>query len=221
MISGVRQISIKELKQKEKEQRRKIIINSAEKLFFDKGYDNTSMKDIANEVGVDRTTLYLYFKNKEDMYLAIVLRGMRIRDKLYKESVKSDKDGLEKFGDIGKAYFEFYEKYPDYYEACVYFDSQRFSKVDSEFITEIIALKREPVKIMCKSLEEGINDGSIRPDVNPLKVALFISMTAMKIVKPDPEIVETLENKGISYEEFIEDSFDMWRHMLENTQNKS
>jgi len=179
------------------------------------------MKNIADEIGVDRTTIYLYFKNKEDIYLAIVLRGMRIRDKLYKESVKSEKSGLEKFGDIGKAYFKFYKNFPDYYEVCIYFDSQRFSKVNSEHMPEIIELKREPIKIMCESLEEGINDGSIRAEINPLKVALFISKTAMNIVKPDPDIVETLENKGISYEEFIEDSFDMWRHMLENTPNKS
>lgn len=214
-------ISISELKEKEKKKRLNYFIDNAESLFFNKGYDNTSMKDIAEKSGVDRTTLYLYFKNKADIFLAIVLRGMKIRNKLYRESVKTEKSGLRKFEDIGKAFFNFYKNFQDYYEVCIYFDSQRFSKVNNEYMPEITALKQEPIKIMCESLEEGIEDGSIREDVNPLKVALFISITAMKIVKPDPNVLKTLESKGISYDVFIEDSFDMWRHMLENNADKN
>lgn len=211
-------MSIQKLKEKEKEERRNYIIDAAEKLFFSKGYDNVSMKDISDEVGISRAALYLYFKNKEVIYLAIVLRGMRIMDNLFKESVKSDKDGLGKLEDTGMAYFEFYRNYPDYYEVCIYFDSQRFSKVDNEYVPEINVLRLETIRIMRESIEEGIKDGSIRSGINPLEMAFFIAITSKQVVKLDQGILKALASEGISYNKFIDDSIDLWRRMLVNTE---
>jgi Transcriptional regulator len=213
-------LSIQKLKEKEKEKRRNYILDTAEKLFFSKGYDNVSMKDISDEVGISRAALYLYFKNKEVIYLAIVLRGMRIINEMFKESVKSEKDGLGKLEDTGRAYFEFYRGFPDYYDICIYFDFKRFYKVDKEYIFEIDALKDERVDIMRKSIEEGIGDGSIRSDVNPLEAAFFIATTSKQVVKLDQGILNALEREGINYEQYIEDSIDMWGRMLANIENK-
>ncbi len=74
----VRKLSYKNLKEKEKEKRREYIIDAAEKLFLDKGYENVPMSDIAEEVGVNRATLYLYFKNKDTLYFAVLLRGLNL-----------------------------------------------------------------------------------------------------------------------------------------------
>ncbi len=68
-------VSIKELKEREKEQRREYIIDAAEKLFFSKGYDNVSMNDIADAVGMNKATLYLYFANKESLFFSVIQRA--------------------------------------------------------------------------------------------------------------------------------------------------
>ncbi len=44
---------------------KKRIINAAYKIFYKNGYHNTTMNDIAKEVGVSKGSLYSYFKNKE------------------------------------------------------------------------------------------------------------------------------------------------------------
>lgn len=207
-------LSIQKLKEKEKEERRNYIVDAAEKLFFQRGYDNVSMKDIADEVGISRAALYLYFKNKEVIYLAIVLRASKIVDKMFKESIKSEKNGISKLKDTGRAYFEFYKNFPDYYEACVYFDSQRFSEIDNEYVSEIKALSRDTIRIMRESIEEGIKDGSIRADVNPLEAAIFIATTSKQIVKLKPSTIKAME---ITYEQYIKDSVDFYRRMLMNT----
>ena len=46
---------------------RKNISIVAEKLFMEKGINNTSMNDIARESGYSKATLYVYFKNKEEL----------------------------------------------------------------------------------------------------------------------------------------------------------
>ena len=63
------------------EQRQNDIIDAARKLLIDRDFDEVSMDEIAREVGLGKSTLYLYFKNKESLYFAIVLRGIRIWDK--------------------------------------------------------------------------------------------------------------------------------------------
>jgi AcrR family transcriptional regulator len=119
-------MSIADWKEQEKEQRRNYITDAAEKLFFSHGYDNVTMDDIAKEVGLTKKSLYLYFKNKESLFFAVVLRGTRILNALVKEDVKNGKNGFESLWEIGHAYYTFVRKYPDYNRACNYFYSERF-----------------------------------------------------------------------------------------------
>lgn len=89
------------LKEQEKEQRRSYILDAAEKLFFPMGYDNVSMDDIANEIGLNKATIYLYFKNKESLFFAVVLRGARILNAMIKDNIKKCITGIEILDAIG------------------------------------------------------------------------------------------------------------------------
>lgn len=64
------------------------MIDAAEILFFEKGYDNVTMKDIADEVELNRATIYLYFENKEALCFAVILKGMRILNGMIKKMWK-------------------------------------------------------------------------------------------------------------------------------------
>ena len=82
-------MSLAKWKEREREQRQSDIIDAARKLITDKDFDEISMNEIAREVGLGKSTLYLYFKNKESLYFAIVLRGIRIWAKMIKKEVKT------------------------------------------------------------------------------------------------------------------------------------
>ncbi|MFA0832828.1 MAG: TetR/AcrR family transcriptional regulator [Methanobacterium formicicum] len=116
----------------EKEKRRRDILNAAEKLFFSKGYENVSLKDISKEVKFSRSTIYLYFENKEELFFAIVLRGIRIRNEMIKKEVKKVKTGFKKLTAFRKAYYEFAKEYSDYLQAYNYLLSGRFDLANIE-----------------------------------------------------------------------------------------
>lgn len=59
---------------KEAEERRNEILDTAEKLFGEKGFDGTSTNDILNDIGIARGTLYYHFKSKEDILDAMIER---------------------------------------------------------------------------------------------------------------------------------------------------
>jgi len=56
------------------EERKSQILNAAEEVFTEKGIDEARMDDIAEKTGLSKGTLYLYFKSKEELVIAILDR---------------------------------------------------------------------------------------------------------------------------------------------------
>jgi AcrR family transcriptional regulator len=56
------------------DQRKSQILNAAEDVFTKKGFDEARMNDIAEKTGLSKGTLYLYFKSKDDLIIAILDR---------------------------------------------------------------------------------------------------------------------------------------------------
>ncbi len=53
------------------------IISAAEKVFGEVGYKNAKMEEVAAVAGITKVTLYSYFQSKENLYMAITLRGFQ------------------------------------------------------------------------------------------------------------------------------------------------
>jgi len=60
------------LKEKQREDRERLILDYAEKMLLEKGYHDVGMDEIATGVGVAKGTLYLHFPKKEDLVYALV-----------------------------------------------------------------------------------------------------------------------------------------------------
>ncbi|MCI5131850.1 MAG: TetR/AcrR family transcriptional regulator, partial [Candidatus Electrothrix sp. EH2] len=60
-------------REREKQRQRKDMLEAAEQLFAEKGYHNASMQEIAEQAEFAVGTLYKFFKNKEDMYRALMV----------------------------------------------------------------------------------------------------------------------------------------------------
>jgi len=56
------------------DERKVQILNAAESVFTKKGFDEARMEDIAEKTGLSKGTLYLYFKSKDDLIIAILDR---------------------------------------------------------------------------------------------------------------------------------------------------
>jgi AcrR family transcriptional regulator len=59
-----------------KDARPEELITSALQLFAERGFAKTSLKDVGKKAGVSKATVYLYFKNKEDLLLAAVQKSV-------------------------------------------------------------------------------------------------------------------------------------------------
>jgi AcrR family transcriptional regulator len=61
---------------KDPEERRKELIDTAERLFIAQGYEQTAISDIVKEVNVSQGTIYYYFDSKEDVLVAVLEKNL-------------------------------------------------------------------------------------------------------------------------------------------------
>lgn len=75
---------LKQLKEDEREVRRKLIINAAKNLYKNCSFHDIGMRDIANKAGISVASLYQYFPSQDDLFIAILkTEMMAIRTKLW------------------------------------------------------------------------------------------------------------------------------------------
>ena len=93
-----------ERREREKEERRQGIIDAAERVFFSKGMKAASMDEIAETAELSKGTLYLYFKSKEEIYLSINHRALKILRSMFEAVLAGAATGIERVREIGRAY---------------------------------------------------------------------------------------------------------------------
>ena len=108
-------MGVKERKERQKTEMREAILNAALKLFSDEGYDNVTMRKIADKIEYSVGTIYLYYKDKSEIFFELHNRGFA---EFYKKqlSVQNIKDPIERLYAHGEAYVQFAMEYPEYYD---------------------------------------------------------------------------------------------------------
>lgn len=195
-------MAIADRKEREKEKRRRDIITAAEKLFFSRGYENVTMDDIAKEAELARGTLYLYFKNKDDIYIAIAIKGSKILSKMFMECCQGEKTGIEKVRSLVSAFCKFSKKYPGYYAA--YYYSRMFYFEDFPELSELKRIRMDNARIVTDSLNEGIKDETVLQDVDPLKATLILTSFMTNVLTITPVMEMYLEDNKWTHDEIID-----------------
>ncbi|MCD1295533.1 TetR/AcrR family transcriptional regulator [Methanocella sp. CWC-04] len=207
-------VSKAERKEREKEWRRNEIIDTAEKVFFSRGYENVKMDDIAKEMGLARGTLYLYFKNKEDIYVSIAIRASKIVNQVFTECSQRKTTGIEKVRSLIMSYNEFYKKYPGYYSA--YYHSGMFDQKDSPELEELRRIRADSFRMVVDAVLEGIRDGTIRKDVQPEAATLVMLFSTNDVLNLTPVTMMYMKKFGLDQDGLFDITLDMMMRSIEN-----
>jgi AcrR family transcriptional regulator len=195
-----------ERKKREKEQRNKNILDAAERLFFSRGYEDVSMDQIAREVELNKATLYLYFKNKETLFATIVLRGIRILQEKFTECMEKQVPGVVKVTLMGQAYYRFSQEYPDYQRMIQFYGTERFSQ-DNPCTAAIGKGYGTCRMILRDAIQEGIEDGTIRDDLDPFLISMYLMIAFMGILSMEAKWKRVIKSEGFSYEQYSREFF--------------
>lgn len=100
----------------QKEELRQIIIKAASELFLKQGYDGFSMRHLAEDIGYSPATLYLYFRDKDDLLFTVVDEGFQRFEQVLRAAVTDNADPWARLTALGKAYVNFGLHNPAYYQ---------------------------------------------------------------------------------------------------------
>jgi len=107
-------MGITERKERNKTEMRKRILDTAMKLFLEEGFGNVSLRRIADKIEYSPATIYLYFKDKDEILYALHTAGF---EELYKRQQKllSIRDLRKRIQRHGEVYIKFALENPEYY----------------------------------------------------------------------------------------------------------
>jgi TetR/AcrR family fatty acid metabolism transcriptional regulator len=154
---------IQKLNNTNKEPERKTqILASAIKIFGEKGFQNATIAEIAKDAGVGDATIYEYFKNKEDLMLAIPVETTKELIPQINDHMMGIKGAFNKLRKFIWWWLNYVEKNPGY-GAIVLLELKTSKTYVS---TEAYQAARNFYQIVLDIIKEGQEEGMIKKEIN-------------------------------------------------------
>ncbi|KQC14163.1 MAG: hypothetical protein APR63_00115 [Desulfuromonas sp. SDB] len=142
------------------------IIRSAIKVFFDKGYQQITLDDIAGQADLAKSTLYLYFKDKDDLFFNSV---MYIIDELsanMKKVIDPDDEIFNMLFKIFKIQLDIFNKNREFLGMFFILTNPNIVKNSKKLFESIDQRSLELKKFVENRIKQEIKKGMIRKDVD-------------------------------------------------------
>ena len=155
-------MGIQERKQRERERRRQQIIVAAKRVFSEKGFSKTTMEDIAREAELSPGTLYLYFKNKDELYASLSLRILQYMN-IRLEDVKKENSSSpeQKITATKEALYDVYQFDPMILINMFHLQSSETLKnLSSQLLENITELSRNSLQILADIFKNSSGQGT-------------------------------------------------------------
>jgi AcrR family transcriptional regulator len=108
-------MGIAQRKEREREEMRKLILEAAQKLFLTYGFEKVSIRNIADEIEYSPATIYLYYKDKNELFFALHQKAfLKLIDEF--APIASIENPMDKLIEMGRIYLRFAIENPELYD---------------------------------------------------------------------------------------------------------
>ncbi|MGQ0429365.1 MAG: TetR/AcrR family transcriptional regulator [Gammaproteobacteria bacterium] len=201
-------------REEEKERRRAEIVDAAEALYAEVGWDAVIMENVAKKARLSRALIYVYFRDKNDLLHAITERALIELRGRFEEAVAKHRLGLDKVQAIGRAYVLFQQEKPYSFDACSRFHAHQ-TATGEPTEAACAAAGDAVIGVIVQALREGQADGSIRSDIgNPVQVCVMLWAFTHGLIQVGNNKKQEIARVGVEISQLMEGSFAMLRYML-------
>jgi len=209
-------MGIKERKEREKGRRRQQIMNAAKRVFSEKSFNQATMEDIAREAELSPGTIYLYFKNKEELFASLSLRILQYMN--IRLAHVHDEKGLEpeeKIKLLKDVLYEVYEFDPLVLINMFHLQSSETLKnLSPKLLSDIKDLSRSSFRSIAKIFEEGIKKGKFI-DRHPVALADIVWALFSGVVLWE-ESKRLINSQKDFLKSTLEIAFEIFGHGIKN-----
>ena len=164
-------MGIAERKEREREGVKDLILNAAREIFLEEGYENTSIRKIASRIEYSPGIIYLHFKDKNQLLLALHDKAFECKMEALFHSVQNIPDPMERLAATGKAYISYGVENPKDYELMFILSCTM----------EALAVKQEfwkdgamAIGMLKSNIKECVDAGYFRKDIDIDAVSLML-----------------------------------------------
>ncbi len=136
------------------------ILNQARQTLISEGYRALSMRRLADSIGCTATSIYLYFRNKDALFHALIDEGIGLLHQTLIQTAQSAGHAKARLRDLAEAFLDFGLKNPEYYEVMFLLHPEHMERYPAEKYRKA----RENLEIFAQALAEDAG----RPQ-NPTK----------------------------------------------------
>lgn len=201
-----------ERKERERKRRKNHILNAAISLIEEKGFDKTTMDEIAERTELSKGTLYLYYNDKASLYQAIKKRALQYLHEQFLNILQKDLTGAELVYEMMLTFLGLIRENATFTRAMMLYE--HINKKDEELTghpirQECVQLKNELLMLIVRSLQIGIQDGSIKNKLDPKLMAIQIGfqmsgMIQFCIAGSDEKGFQILDEKNMTLSDLME-----------------
>ena len=149
-------------REREKQQRRRSILQAAREMFFENGFHHATVDSVAERAEVSKGTVYLYFESKEALLAHLLLEGLEdlIAELERACTTTAHLPAHEQLTALAQAYLRFFRGDPQYFPFLMAMDRGRFQEaIPPDLYQEILEASLEGLTLAVKVVERGCRAG--------------------------------------------------------------
>jgi AcrR family transcriptional regulator len=194
--------TLSRLKQQEREIRKNLILDAAERVFSTKPYNAVSMQEIANEAGLAKSSIYTYFSTQEALFVEAAMRDACL---LFSnlEAIQAEK----KKPDLGKVidcFLDFFANRDAFFKMSAQF--MLYGNISAESMDKLNPVTRRMLNIF----DTTFSRHGYKGDVRLMSHTLFATLSGILIAyrkypgRSDQEILRHMKRIGKNVKEMIQ-----------------
>lgn len=191
-------------RERERQQRRDAIIEAAEGLFSEKGFEGTTMQEISDRVELSKGTIYLYFKSKEELYLSVCINSVAGFGESLEAAVMGVRDLESRIKAVYLAYIRHSLEQPAVFRVLrdTFLERVRLN-LSKSAIDEISAFIKGWLENESRLIQEGIDSGVFDGNLDPYAFSLSAWRMSTGLIE-----LALLEDPGVVDPEHLEAVFE-------------
>jgi len=175
---------------REKENRRRSILDAARAVFFEDGFQLATVDDVAARAEVSKGTVYLYFESKETILAHLLLEGLEELVAVLEEAYAAEREiaPSERLRRLAMGYLNFFQANPHYHRLIMALDRGKFqAAVPADVYEQVLTRSLRGFHRVIQAVGQGVDQG-VFDVVEPRQAAaaLWASLNGVLVLLGHP-----------------------------------
>ncbi len=179
--------------------RREQILTIAAEMFANQKFHEVLMDEVARRAQLAKGTIYNYFKNKEELYFAIIIHRLEHLLELLQQRVNRNMDPLTNLRRLMIHIYSFMAKYPHFFQIW-YKEKGQFRPGKNARIQELYQQIRQ---LLIRVLDEGVEHAILRPHNREFAADIVLGIIDAAVIRSRDFTIEQQRRERIQAYEFV------------------